>query len=243
MGILLILLSAFSFTISSYFGKIVTNTTSMSGVVTSFSRFLLGSILMFFYILYKRKSFKSPDIKPIILRGIFNSISIIMFSAAFQYTTITNINMLHMTYPVFVILLAPYFTKEKIKKSTYFYLIAIMTGSYIVANPSFGNVNVGDFLALLSAVIGAFSIMYLKKSREHNEGYLIIFYVMLVGTFINIPFAYKDLLNFEIEGIVPVILAALTGFLGQIFITWGYKFVDSATGSLTSTSRIVMVQY
>lgn len=240
MGILLILLSAFSFTISSYFGKIVTNTTSMSGVVTSFSRFLLGSILMFFYILYKRKSFKSPDIKPIVLRGIFNSISIIMFSAAYKYTTITNINMLHMTYPVFVILLAPYFTKEKIKKSTYFYLIAIMTGSYIVANPSFGNVNVGDFLALLSAVIGAFSIMYLKKSREHNEGYLIIFYVMLVGTFINIPFAYKDLLNFEIEGIVPVILAALTGFLGQIFITWGYKFVDSATGSLTSTSRIVM---
>ncbi len=39
---------------------------------------------------------------------------------------------------------------------------------------------------------------------------------------------------------MPVILAALTGFLGQIFITWGYKFVDSATGSLTSTSRIVM---
>ncbi len=37
---------------------------------------------------------------------------------------------------------------------------------------------------------------------------------MLVGTFINIPFAYKDLLNFEIEGIVPVILAALTGFFG-----------------------------
>ncbi len=40
-----------------------------------------------------------------------------MFSAAYKYTTITNINMLHMTYPVFVILLAPpYFTKEKIKR-------------------------------------------------------------------------------------------------------------------------------
>ncbi len=45
-----------------------------------------------------------------------------------------------------------------------------MTGSYIVANPSFGNVNVGDFLALLSAVIGAFSIMYLKNLGNIMKG-------------------------------------------------------------------------
>lgn len=44
---------------------------------------------------------------------------------------------------------------------------------------------------------------------------------MLVGTFINIPFAYKDLLNFEIEGIVPVILAALTGFFWDKYLLLG----------------------
>jgi hypothetical protein len=39
MGLIILLLSALSFSLSSYFGKIVTDITNMSGVITSFSRF------------------------------------------------------------------------------------------------------------------------------------------------------------------------------------------------------------
>lgn len=240
MGVILILISALCFVVSSYFGKVVTNTTEMTAIVTSFSRFVLGSIIMFIYIIYKKKSFKPGDIRPIAARSFLNSISVILFSWALQFTTITNTNMLHMTYPVFVILLAPFVTKEKNKKSTYVYLLLITLGSYIVSNPSFIKVNFGDIIAISSAVIAAVAILFLTESRKSNEGYLIVFYVMLIGTFINIPFAYKDLVTFDINGLVPVLLAALLGFLGQVFLTWGYKYVDSATGSLLSTSRIMM---
>lgn len=240
MGVLLIVLSALAFSLSSYFGKIVTNTTAMSGVITSFGRFFLGAISFFLYIMFKRNSFKAPDIKPIAYRAIFNSIAIILFSTAFQYTTITNANMLHMTYPVFVILLAPFYTKETIRKNIYLYLISIMIGSYVVANPSFNSINMGDILALLSAIIAAFSILSLTESRKENEGYIIIFYVMLMGTIVNIPFAYKDLANFDMSALTLVFISSALGVLGQIFITWGYKYVDSATGSLAATSRIVM---
>ncbi|MEW8972614.1 MAG: DMT family transporter [Tissierellaceae bacterium] len=240
MGILLILLSSLSFALSSYFGKIATNTTSMSGVINSFSRFLVGTVFMFIYMVYKGKKFKAPDIKPIFYRALFNSFAIILFSASIKYTTITNVNMLNMIYPVFVILLAPFFLKEPIKKSTYVYLAIIMAGSYIVADPSFGNINIGDFLAFMSSLMAAFSIMYLKKAREENEGYLIVFYVMFIGAAINIPFAYKDISSFEIAGAFPIFMAGLMGFLGQVFITWGYKYVDSATGALVSTSRIII---
>lgn len=195
---------------------------------------------MFIYMIYTKKSFKAPDIKPIVFRAVLNSISIILFSMAFNYTTITNINMLHMTFPLFVILLTPYFTKETIKKSTYLYLIVIMLGTYIVANPRFGSINIGDLLALLSAIIAAFSIMYLTKSRKENEGYIIVFYVMFFGTLVNIPTAFKDLSNFDINGLFPVLASATLGFLGQVFLTWGYKYVDSATGALVATSRIIM---
>lgn len=240
MGILLLLLAALNFVLSSYFGKIATNITEMSGIISSFSRFLVGAVGMLIYILINKKSFKAPDIKPILNRAVFNSIAIILFSASLGYTTITNANMLNMIYPVFVILLSPYFLKESFKKSIYLYLLIIMTGSYIVANPSFGNINLGDFLAFMSALVGAFSIMYLKKAREENEGYLIIFYVMFIGTIINIPFVFKDILNFDLNGALSAFMAGLTGFLGQIFITEGYKYVDSSTGALLSSSRVVM---
>lgn len=115
-----------------------------------------------------------------------------------------------------------------------------MVGTYIVSNPSFDTINIGDMAYLCSAVIEAISILSLKEAAKSNESYLIILYVMLIGTFINIPFAYKDLLNFDISGILPVFLADLCGFLGQVFLTWGYLYLDSATGSLTSSSRVII---
>ncbi|MDR7869521.1 MAG: DMT family transporter [Tissierellaceae bacterium] len=241
MGLIILILSALFFSVSSYFGKIVTNITSMSGVITSFSRFFLGAVIMFIYIIATKKSFKSEDFKPVFIRAFFNSISIILFSSSLNFTTITNANMLNMTYPVFVVLLVPFLSKEeKIKKITYLYLFLIMLGSYIVADPSFGSVNKGDLLSIISSVTAAISIISLKKCREHNEGYLIVFYVMLIGTFINLPFSIHEITNFEMNGLFFVVIAGLLGFLGQIFITWGYKYVDSATGALISSSRIVL---
>ncbi len=240
LGVVILIIANLFFVLSSYFGKIVTSTTEMTAVVTSFSRFLIGSTSMLIYILFKKKSFKAGNLKPIAVRSIFNSVSVIFMTWSLQYTTITNANMLQMTYPVFVILLAPLITKEENKNSNFIHLFIIMLGSYIVSNPSFKHINIGDFIALTSAVSAAISVLYLTISRRENEAYIIIFYVMLIGTIINLPFAIKDLTNFDFSGLLPTILAGLTGFLGQIFFTWGYKYVDSATGAMISTSRIVM---
>jgi len=240
LGITLILISSLFFVLSSYFGKVVTNTTEMSAIVTSFSRFALGAIFMLIYILLAKKSFKPAKMNLIFARSIFNCIALMLFSWALQYTTITNVNMLHMTYPVFVILLVPFITKGSNKKNTFLYLAAIMLGIYQVSNPSFASINIGDAIALASAIVAAVAIIFLGEASKYNEGYLIVFYVMLIGTFFNLPFAYKDLAAFDIHGLMPVLLSALLGFLGQVFLTWGYRYVDSATGSLLSTSRIVL---
>lgn len=240
MGVLIILIANLFFALGSYFGKVALNMSSMSGVINSFSRFLIGTIVMTSYILITKKSFKLKDKKPVILRAIFNTLAIILLSVSVRYTTITNSNLLHMTFPVFVILFSPYILKEKINKKNYIYLFFIMLGSYIITNPSFENINKGDLLAFISAIIASFSVICLTLSRKENEGYLIVFYVMAIGTVINIPFAYNDIINFEFNAILPVFLGGFFGLLGQIFLTWGYKYVDSSTGSLVSASRILM---
>lgn len=240
MGHILVVLSALFFSLSSYFGKIVTNTTGMSGVITSFSRFVIGTIMMFLYIVISKKSFKANAIKPIVRRAIFNSFAIILLSSSLNFTTITNANMLNMTYPVFVILLAPLVLKEKIKKSTYLYLIAIMLGSYIIADPQFGSVNRGDLMSFVSSMMAGISVLSLKEASNKDEGYIIVFYVMLIGTFINIPFSLKSVMDFDYNALFLVILSGGLGFLAQVLLTEGYKFVDSSTGSLLSSSRIVI---
>ena len=240
MGISFILLSSLSFTLCTYFGKIVTNTTTMSGKINSFSRFLVGTIIMLAYMIYNKKEFRVPDIKPIFIRSFFSSLAVLTLYASIEYTTITNANMLNSASPMFVILLTPYFLKKPIKKTTYLYLAIIMAGSYVVANPSFKSINIGDPMAFISAFLAAVTVIYLKKAQVENENYTIIFYLMFLGLIMNIPFVYNDLVNFDMTGIIPVFMAGLFGTLGQVFLTMGYKYVDSATGSLVSTSRIVM---
>lgn len=234
------LLSAFCFSFSSYFAKVVTSSTSMESVTTSFSRFVLGTIIMASYIIITRKTFKANNIKTVIIRATLNCTAIILFSWSLKYTTITNANMLNMLYPIFVILLAPFVIKEKAKKSDYLYMLSIMVGTYIIANPNFLNINIGDVISLISALIAGISILALKEAIQYDEGYLIVFYVMLLGSLINLPFAYKDIVSFEISGTIPVILSATLGFLAQLFQTLGYKTIDSATGSMISTSRIII---
>lgn len=240
MGKLFMLLSAFCFSFSSYFAKVVTSTTSMESVITSFSRFILGTIIMASYIIITKKTFKVNNMKTVMIRAILNCTAIILFSWSLKYTTITNANMLNMLYPIFVILLAPIITKEKVKKNDYLYMISIMVGAYIIANPNFLNVNIGDIISLISAVIAGISILALKQAIQYDEGYLIIFYIMLLGSIINLPFAFKDIVSFEISGMIAVLLSATLGFLAQLFQTLGYKFIDSATGSMISTSRIII---
>lgn len=145
-----------------------------------------------------------------------------------------------MTYPVFVIVLAPYITKEENKLINYVYLITIMIGIFTISQPSFNSVNIGDAASVISAIFSALSIFALIEAGKNNSSDIIVFYVMVVGAIINFPFAFKDISNFEIGGLLYVSIAAISGFLGQVFLTLGYKYVDSATGSLVSTSRILI---
>lgn len=212
----------------------------MSGVINSFSRFFIGTILMLTYILISKKSFKLKDKKPVLIRAIFNTSAIVLLSIATKYTTITNANLLHMTFPVFVILFTPYVLKEKIDKRNYIFLISSLLGSYIITNPNFSSINKGDALAFLSSILASISILALTLSRRENEGYIIVFYVMLIGTLINIPLAYKTIITFDMSAFTPVFLGGLCGVIGQVLLTEGYKYVDSSTGSLVSSSRIII---
>lgn len=240
LGILIILASGLFFTASSYFGKLVTTTTEMNSIVTSFFRFFIGAILITIYMKLKGASFKANRPKPVIIRAVLNAFGIIMFTVAINYTTITNTNMLNLTYPVFVLILAPFVTGERIKPSSFVYLFVIMAGVYLVSQPSFDHINTGDLIAFASAGITGLGTLYLTEARKHDTGDTIILYIMFIGLILNTPLAFKELLDFDPAAMPFILASAFLGILGQVFLTWGYKYVDSATGSLVSTTRILM---
>jgi drug/metabolite transporter (DMT)-like permease len=238
-GVILLLLSEFCFASATVFGKLVTNTSSISGVEISFFRFFFGFFIALFYVLKEKKSIRPAKVHLVVFRGISNTVAVIFFFLSVQYTTITNANMLNLTYPVFVFAIAPFINKEKTRPVLFVFLIMTMLGIFLVINPDFKRINVGDIFGLISGISAAFGVTTLKQAREYDDPTTILFYLMLIGTVINF---FAMIPNFMFpRGIntLYIVISALFGVVGQVFITLGYRYVTSKTGALVSSVRII----
>lgn len=238
-GIIMLLAAELSFAAATVFAKFVTNSSTIPAVEITFFRFFFG-IGIFYWALKKTGvSFIPVNKKFVIWRGILNTFAVILFFTAVKHTTITNANMLNMTYPIFIFLFAPFFGIEKITLNKLAYLILSVAGIYLVIQPNFDYFIMGDLIGLASGIVGGVSVLTLRKARETESTFLILFYLMAIGTVINGLFLIPV---FEVPTFLQSLLitaSALMGLAGQAFITYGYKFIEASKGSIISSSRII----
>ncbi len=237
-GIILVLLSAVTFSLSTVFAKYITNTSSIHGIEVSFVRFLIGFILSLGYIIFHKMSIRPNNIPLVLTRAVSNTVAVIFFFVGVQYTTVTNANMLNMTYPVFVFVLAPLFNKEPLIKINFLYLVITLVGTYFVIMPHYSTINIGDVYSFLSAIVAAVAVVALRESRKYDSTAIILFHLMSIGLVINgiamIPvFEIPDSITF-----VYMLLSGFSAYLGQAFFTAGFKYIDATSGSILSSSRI-----
>jgi drug/metabolite transporter (DMT)-like permease len=239
IGIILLLLAEFCFSSSTVFAKLANNLTPVNPHLFVFLRFVIGVVLAAGYLLYTKESFLPQRWDLVIARGVFNTISVSLFYVAITRTSVTNANMLNMTYPVFVFLLAPLVVKEKANSWGWLFLAVTLLGALLVINPRFQSINSGDVYGLMSGMVSGAAIVTLRLARKYESSTIILFYLMLIGTVMT---AGLVLPHFNIPAGLPgwyVWAAAVTGVVGQAFITIGYRYIAATSGSLVSASRII----
>lgn len=243
-GTLLILAAEFSFALSTVFTKFVTTGSAIPAIELTFFRFLAGFIGVALFVLHTGKSIRPKNVPFITLRAVFNTAAVLFFFLGIQYTTVSKANMLNMTYPVFVFLIAPLMTKERLAPRGFLFLLLSMAGMVLVMLPAGGivgiaDINRGDLFSLLSGVFAAVAITSLRQARKSDETHVILFYLMLFGAAINaIPMIA---LFVTPRGVmIPLVIAAtIASVAGQVFITAGYRYIEAAAGALVSSSRII----
>lgn len=238
-GIIFIMLSELFFTVATIFSKLLTNSSNVSALEVTFSRFFLGLIVAS-VIVYKNTLSLIPNkLSLLVWRGVLNTIAVILFFLASQYTTITNTHMLNMTYPFFIFLFAPlFFRAEKVSPFLYLVLIVALAGIWLIINPNLSAINKGDIFGLLSGIISAFAIITLNMARKNDSTMVILFYLMAIGTLLNGLAMLPVFVWPEGSQWLLLLASGSVGVLGQICITYGYKFITARAGSLVSTSRI-----
>lgn len=241
-GALLLLTAEFLFALSTVFVKFVTNGSLISGIEIAFFRFFTGFIITGAYIKVSGKYF--PMVKPfnVYMRGLFNTTSVIFFFLGVQYTTISNTNLLNMTYPVFVFLISPFITKEKISQDLLFFLVLVLAGIYFIVIPegsSFSAINKGDIFALLSGVTAGFGISFLREARKTDYTQTILLYMFAIGSLIGGIMLINNFVLPRGIFIFHIFIIAILSFAGQVLLTAGYKSISATAGSLVSSARIV----
>src|SRR4030042_2873822 len=238
-GVLFLLRAEFSFAAAPVFVKFITSMSAIPAIEITFFRFFIRLFLSLYYLRSRKLSVIPNRWSLVIWRAVLSIAALILFFYSVQYTSVTNANMLNMTYPVFIFMVAPLFWKQKIKALAVFYLIITITGIYLVIRPDFSSINPGDLLGLLSGIVAAFAIIALSKPRDHDSTVIIVFYLMGIGFLTNglamIPVFVLP------EGIqyFHLVASGVFGAMGQVFLTMGYKSINAKTGSMLSSSRII----
>lgn len=238
-GIALLVIAEFCFAAATVFVKFVTNRTDIPAIEITFFRVSLGTIVAAIYMWRTHTSFRPNKWGLVISRAVFSFSALVTFFYAVEHSSVTNGNMLNMTYPVFIFVLAPLFKLEKINEFSVFFLIAAMTGIYLVIFPDFSHINKGDLVGLASGILAAFAIITLSVAREHDSTVLIVFYLMALGTVCNAVMMAPVFVVPSWSDYPPLLASGILGVTGQVLLTKGYKHVNARAGSMVSSSRIV----
>ncbi len=237
-GAFLILISALLFSVNLLLVKMLREWTDIPVVEITFARFFIGLLIVVIYLWMWRVDFKPVNKKILCLRGLLNAAAVLILFFAVEYTTITNANVLNMTYPIFVALFSHALIKERFHPMLLLPLFLTLIGVYMVIQPDFTDINKGDLIGLVSGVVAAFAIIYLRVLRKTDETPVILFYLFAVGSLIllvpTIPFFVMP----DVNGFMLLLLCSVCGVAAQYFLTHGYRFISAVGGSIVSASRV-----
>jgi drug/metabolite transporter (DMT)-like permease len=177
--------------------------------------------------------------RELVIRSITNAVAVCFFFMGVHYGSVTNANLLNMTYPAFVALLAPILIDEKLLPVDIWALILSLAGIFLITEPQNKAFSMGDLWGLASGIFAAWAIVSLRIVRKTDHTLTILTYVFGFGTLIFMPIPFLVALPRTKGALWYLLFSAVTGVLGQLTLTYGYRFVSALEGSIISSSRLI----
>lgn len=167
-------------------GIVVRLIEGMNAFSIVFFRAFLGVLFVFLIVLFRRKlsELKLKCHWRTLLVGVFQGLSIVLYFLAIMKTSIANAVFLLYTAPLFSLIFARVFFKEKIDHKTWWGVVFVMGGILLIFDPiclSFSCENsMGNLMALGSGFFYAAMGMVSKSLREEVSANYVVFWQYLI---------------------------------------------------------------
>ncbi|WP_397300641.1 DMT family transporter [Nonlabens ulvanivorans] len=217
----------------------------MNGVVkylSDFSAFQLvffrsiGSLIItMIYLNYKKISILGNKRWLLIARGVFGSISLLLFFLSLKYLPVGTAVTLRYLSPIFAAVFAVIWLKERIKPIQWLFFLIAFSGVFILKGYDENISLIGIGLVLLSALGMGLVFVVISKIGKQDHPMVIINYFMAIGVIIGGLLSINNWI--QPVGVEWLLLASLgiVGFIGQLFMTRSFQ--------IASTSLVAPLKY
>jgi len=164
--------------------------------------------------------------KPGVLIGLLSGIGGVTFIAAIQYTSIAKVLVIISTAPIVVAVISWALINEKPRLYTWFSMLIIVVGIYIVMSGDTGNLNLmGSFLAIVSVTAGGYSFALTRKYSNINMVPAMIVNALVVS-FVGLLFSESFYLPFD--SLMYVLAGGIILAISFSLITIAPRFIPAS---------------
>ncbi|MYC83807.1 MAG: DMT family transporter [Acidobacteria bacterium] len=162
-------------------------------------------------------------------RGLFNLLAMLAFYSAVFITPMASIAALNFTSPLFASLLAILVLKEPFRLRRLVVIAIGMAGAAIILRPGIQGIGWGPPLILLSAMMWAVSLIFIKALSRTDSSLTIATYMVIVTTPFSLLAAVPVWQWPGGEQLFWMLLVGLLGSAGQICLAQAFKMAEASS--------------
>ena len=236
-SVILMLFSAFTFSAMQIIVKLLPQIPLMEKV---FFRNFICLIIAYFIIKKNKLSFfgLKENRKYLFYRYLFGFSGLILFFYATTQMLAADAAILNKLSPVFVIILAHYFLKEKINKTKLIVLAVSVIGALLVIKPKFNSSVIPAAAGFVSAILSGAAYVFIGMTEKESV-YTTVFYFSFFSSLSCVPFFFYDFVTPDINELILLVLLGIFAALGQIALTFAYTGCPASDISIYDYSNII----
>ncbi len=232
--------SAFFFYMATVTIRWAKSSVSIEPAFFTFSRFALGFVIVAVSIAVKKRSVRPNRFRFLVGRTLGNTSAVFCFYKAVEATTVANANILNMTYPIFVALIAWFFLREQRDGVALAVVPLAFAGIWLIVAPAGMEWNWNNGWGLASGITASFAIVFLNLSRQHDSAETTLFYMFGFGALIIWVMFHEHIHLPNGREFYYLLICSLFGVGGQYLITYGFRYVTAVEGSIITSTRILL---
>ena len=237
-GILLLLVSAFGFSMMAAFVKL---SGDLPTVQKTFFRNVVTMVIGCGFVIYHKEKFfgKRQNQLYLLLRSLFGTLGILFYFYAIDHMVLSDAEMLNKLSPFLLIIFSALFLKEKVMPYQIVSIIVAFIGALFIIKPSFSIDMFPYLIGAMSSILAAAAYTFLRVLGNKEKYYTVVFYFSFFSTVVLLPFVIHSYHQMSWKQLAYLLLAGFFATLGQFGITLAYRFAPASEISIFFYSTVL----